>query len=349
MAPSVAGLRPVPQICLCTHVHTTRRPRAACPIWPTPCAAPPPASARSSPPTAARSPNSPRSTRRRPTSTGWSSSAALIPPRRTGAWRPPAPVAVWSGVRIDRALRELPRMTLRLDTSALLALGGRRAPAGGRARRARHRPDLVRVGAGAHRGAAGDRPAHRRADPARRPRGRGPARRGTTCTSSRSTSAASTAPPACRACNRCGSPTRSISPPPNDCPARCASSPSTPPRSASPSASASRSSSVTVTRDCRHGITHPTTLHWSNADVEVHKVVVGPSTTTCSSSAAARPATSVLIDAANEHELLLELCQALERAARARDPRPLGPHRRRAADPRGRLRGRRHRRSTPRC
>jgi prevent-host-death family protein len=32
---------------------------------------------------------------------------ALIPPRRTGAWRPPVPVAVWAGVRIDRALREL--------------------------------------------------------------------------------------------------------------------------------------------------------------------------------------------------------------------------------------------------
>jgi prevent-host-death family protein len=35
------------------------------------------------------------------------SSAALIAPRRVGHWRPPAPVAVWSGVRIDRALREL--------------------------------------------------------------------------------------------------------------------------------------------------------------------------------------------------------------------------------------------------
>jgi prevent-host-death family protein len=32
---------------------------------------------------------------------------ALVPPRRAGDWRPPAPVAVWSGVRIDRALREL--------------------------------------------------------------------------------------------------------------------------------------------------------------------------------------------------------------------------------------------------
>jgi prevent-host-death family protein len=31
----------------------------------------------------------------------------LVPPRRTGQWRPPQPVAVWSGVRIDRALREL--------------------------------------------------------------------------------------------------------------------------------------------------------------------------------------------------------------------------------------------------
>jgi antitoxin (DNA-binding transcriptional repressor) of toxin-antitoxin stability system len=32
---------------------------------------------------------------------------ALVPPRRTGDLRPPAPVAIWSGVRIDRALREL--------------------------------------------------------------------------------------------------------------------------------------------------------------------------------------------------------------------------------------------------
>jgi prevent-host-death family protein len=34
-------------------------------------------------------------------------SGALVPPRRTSRWRPPPPVAVWSGVRIDRALREL--------------------------------------------------------------------------------------------------------------------------------------------------------------------------------------------------------------------------------------------------
>jgi prevent-host-death family protein len=34
-------------------------------------------------------------------------SGAVLPPRRTSTWRPPAPVAVWSGVRIDRALVEL--------------------------------------------------------------------------------------------------------------------------------------------------------------------------------------------------------------------------------------------------
>jgi prevent-host-death family protein len=35
------------------------------------------------------------------------SSGSLIAPRRMGAWRAPAPVPIWSGVRIDRALREL--------------------------------------------------------------------------------------------------------------------------------------------------------------------------------------------------------------------------------------------------
>ncbi len=32
---------------------------------------------------------------------------AVIPPRRTSTWRPPDPVAVWAGVRIDQVLREL--------------------------------------------------------------------------------------------------------------------------------------------------------------------------------------------------------------------------------------------------
>jgi prevent-host-death family protein len=32
---------------------------------------------------------------------------AVLAPRRTAAWRPPPPVPVWAGVRIDRALTEL--------------------------------------------------------------------------------------------------------------------------------------------------------------------------------------------------------------------------------------------------
>jgi prevent-host-death family protein len=34
-------------------------------------------------------------------------SGALVAPRRLGEFRPPEAVPVWSGVRIDRALREL--------------------------------------------------------------------------------------------------------------------------------------------------------------------------------------------------------------------------------------------------
>ena len=32
---------------------------------------------------------------------------AVVPPRRTTPWRPPTAVAIWTGVRIDRALVEL--------------------------------------------------------------------------------------------------------------------------------------------------------------------------------------------------------------------------------------------------
>jgi antitoxin (DNA-binding transcriptional repressor) of toxin-antitoxin stability system len=34
-------------------------------------------------------------------------SGAAVPPRRTDARRPTAPLPVWSGVRLDRALKEL--------------------------------------------------------------------------------------------------------------------------------------------------------------------------------------------------------------------------------------------------
>lgn len=54
-----------------------------------------------------------------------------------------------------------------------------------------------------------------------------------------------------------------------------------------------------------------TTLHWSNADVEVHRVVVGAYDNNVFVVRCRRTGEAVLIDAANEHELLLELCRRL--------------------------------------
>lgn len=54
-----------------------------------------------------------------------------------------------------------------------------------------------------------------------------------------------------------------------------------------------------------------TTLHWSNADVEVHRVVVGSFDNNVFVIRCRQTGEAVLIDAANEHELLLELCQRL--------------------------------------
>ena len=34
-------------------------------------------------------------------------SGAVLPPRRTSRWRPPEPVTVWAGTRIDQAIRDL--------------------------------------------------------------------------------------------------------------------------------------------------------------------------------------------------------------------------------------------------
>ncbi len=53
----------------------------------------------------------------------------------------------------------------------------------------------------------------------------------------------------------------------------------------------------------------PNTLHWSNADVEVHKVVVGSYDNNVFFVYCKHTGESIMIDAANEHELLLELCQ----------------------------------------
>ena len=53
------------------------------------------------------------------------------------------------------------------------------------------------------------------------------------------------------------------------------------------------------------------TLHWSDADVEVHKVVVGPFDNNVFVVRCRRTGDAVLIDAANEHEQLLALCKQL--------------------------------------
>ena len=53
------------------------------------------------------------------------------------------------------------------------------------------------------------------------------------------------------------------------------------------------------------------TLHWRDASVEVHKVVVGPFDNNVFVVRCRRTGDAVLIDAANEHEQLLQLCRRL--------------------------------------
>ncbi|MEZ5219011.1 MAG: MBL fold metallo-hydrolase [Ilumatobacteraceae bacterium] len=53
------------------------------------------------------------------------------------------------------------------------------------------------------------------------------------------------------------------------------------------------------------------TLHWSDANLEVHKLVVGPYDNNVFVVRCRQTGDAVLIDAANEHEKLLELCTNL--------------------------------------
>jgi glyoxylase-like metal-dependent hydrolase (beta-lactamase superfamily II) len=53
------------------------------------------------------------------------------------------------------------------------------------------------------------------------------------------------------------------------------------------------------------------TLHWSDSGIEVHKVVVGPVDNNVFVIRCTDTGDAVLLDAANEHDRLLELCQAL--------------------------------------
>ena len=54
-----------------------------------------------------------------------------------------------------------------------------------------------------------------------------------------------------------------------------------------------------------------TTLHWSDSRLEIHKVVVGPYENNVFVVRCRETGDAVLIDAANEHEQLLELCTGL--------------------------------------
>jgi glyoxylase-like metal-dependent hydrolase (beta-lactamase superfamily II) len=53
------------------------------------------------------------------------------------------------------------------------------------------------------------------------------------------------------------------------------------------------------------------TLHWSGTGVEVHKVVVGPYENNVFTIRCTETGEAMLIDAANEHEQLLEICRTL--------------------------------------
>lgn len=53
------------------------------------------------------------------------------------------------------------------------------------------------------------------------------------------------------------------------------------------------------------------TLHWSDARAEIHKVVVGPFDNNVFVLRCRETGDALLVDAANEHERLLELCKAL--------------------------------------
>ena len=88
----------------------------------------------------------------------------------------------------------------------------------------------------------------------------------------------------------------------------------------------------------------PNTLHWSNADVEVHRVVVGPVDNNVFFVVCRRTGESIMIDAANEHELLLQLCRRFD-VRRVLETHGHWDHI--EADPRSGLRGRRDRAGRP--
>jgi glyoxylase-like metal-dependent hydrolase (beta-lactamase superfamily II) len=66
-----------------------------------------------------------------------------------------------------------------------------------------------------------------------------------------------------------------------------------------------------VLADSIHEDSGMTTLHWADGRLEIHKVVVGPYENNVFVLRCRDTGESVLIDAANEHEKLLQLCERL--------------------------------------
>ena len=79
------------------------------------------------------------------------------------------------------------------------------------------------------------------------------------------------------------------------------------------------------------------TLHWEGTGIEVHKVVVGPYENNVFTVRCTESGEALLIDAANEHEQLLELCRGLgvRSVVETHGPHPSDPR-----DPRCRIRSR---------
>ncbi len=61
----------------------------------------------------------------------------------------------------------------------------------------------------------------------------------------------------------------------------------------------------------RPGSSSTATMHWKDTDLEIHKLVVGPVDNNVFVIRCRHSGDAVLLDAANEHERLLELCRTL--------------------------------------
>ena len=91
------------------------------------------------------------------------------------------------------------------------------------------------------------------------------------------------------------------------------------------------------------------TLHYSDSQAEIHKVVVGPMDNNVFVLRCRETGDAVLLDAANEHERLLDLCRELHVRSVLETHGHWDHIQAVPAAARRRLLGARHRRKTPRC